>query len=175
MVGRMILVCSIALYLSACIVGPYKSRDFEEVKISRQQSGGDKLRLFVMDGSSYEGEEGKPPYKVGIWLLREGSAFDSIEINDITITLNGNEIEGVQYSELHSRNIIKYPGLVKRINPAPCCGFMLISSELPIVHRVGDLLEIYVSITTDTKNTSSESVSYLAKTKRGIIRWVTVV
>ena len=165
----------ISLMLSACIVGPYRSELYEEIEGTRSYVGKNEFHFYIVDGSKYEGDEAKPPYRIGIWLLQNETVFEKVAINEIRVSLNGKTVEGVDFKYIRSGDEVDFSGSVKNINPAPCCGFMLISNALPVAHVAGDQLDVFISVTTGSSSRSSASISYKATIKRGIIRWVTVV
>ncbi|NKB35879.1 MAG: hypothetical protein GKR93_01745 [Gammaproteobacteria bacterium] len=165
----------IVIFLGACAVGPYHDQIYEEVKESRSFTGENEFAIYIVDGSRNEGEEIRPPYKIGIWLLSNNAPFKKITIDEIRVSLNGENIEDVTFKHIRSDSKVNIPGPVAPINPAPCCGFMIISKELPIEHMAGDQLDIFISVTTDSLNKSSGYVTYKATIKKGFIKSVTFV
>ena len=169
------LILILVVFLSACVVGPYRDQIYEEVKGSQSFTGNNEFAFYIVDGTINEGDEIKPPYRVGIWLLSNKTPFEKITIDEIRVSLNGREIEDVSFEHIRLNSEVSIPGEVEQINPAPCCGFTIISKELPIKHVAGDQLDIFISVTTDSLNKSSGFVSYKAKIKKGFIKSVTVV
>ena len=165
----------LVVFLSSCVVGPYRSQLYEEIKGSRRSTGDNEFYFYIVDGTKNEGEEIKPPYRIGIWLQSNKMPFEKITIDEIRISINGKKIENVGFENIRSQSEVSIPGMVKQINPGPCCGFMIISKEIPIKHVADDQLDIFISVTTDSLNKSSGYISYKATIKTGFIQWVTIV
>ena len=162
-------------FINGCIVGPYKSQSYAEIRGSRAIVGENEYHFYIVDGGKYEGDEAVPPYRIGIWLLSNEISFKKITIEEVQVSLNGKKVEGVSFKNIGSKSVVSIPGTVQKINMAPCCGFKLISNELPFEYVEGDRLDVFISLTINSEKKSSASISYKATVKKGLIRWITIV
>ena len=177
-VTSMLRKCIILMLLFStvgCAYDPYRLRVFDVVGGGDILVGKHKVNVYIVDGDGHV-YESIPPYKIGIWLFRgEGEA--EIIVDEISVSLNGEVLPGVSFKEIKSGVPFSIPVSVLETGPAPCCRFMVISSQLPIVHTVGDKLDVFISLSEKSAHglhKSEGTVIFKAAVKKGLFRTVGV-
>ncbi|WP_162926290.1 hypothetical protein [Teredinibacter purpureus] len=172
---RKIIYLILLFSIIGCAYDPYQLQVFDRVDSANTFVGKHSVNVYIVDEDGYV-HESEPPYRIGIWLMR-GEDDTEVYIDEISVSLNGVVLQGVSFKEIKSGVPFRVPSSVPKAGPAPCCRFMVISSDLPIVHSIGDRLDVRIGLSTKSSyglHKSEGTVSFKAAIKKGLFRMVGV-